>query len=252
MRTPLGPASANSWPAGGAFGSPTKLVPSESESQGAISNEEVHRNAALVLQALEIEASAGGCCRCRRKAAGQQRGSSEPALLSPPDAGCRRPPLEPLVPACLLSGVGPHLLALSTLPFTLQSPPAAEPDASSGVDTLLIRRLASDVQRGSDVVAAWGEVELLRGELRRKDDELATALEALAAAQQYGESPGALQRHSETAGQQLARFLKDQLAMRDDQLAATQAEAATLREQLGASERRAAELEAALQAARGG
>lgn len=135
-----------------------------------------------------------------------------------------------------------------------QSPPppvARREDSGSGVDSLLIRRLASDVRRGSDVVAAWSEVDALRAELRRKDEELAAALEALEAAQRYGESPGALQRHAETAGQQLARFLKDQLAMRDDQLEAAHAEADALRQQLGASEARCEELEAALAQAQG-
>lgn len=95
-------------------------------------------------------------------------------------------------------------------------------------------------------MAAWEEVESVRQALRLKDAELASALEALAAAQAFGESPGAVQRHSETAGQQLARFLKDQLAMRDGQLAAAQAEAAELRAALADSEERRAQLEAAL------
>ena len=124
--------------------------------------------------------------------------------------------------------------------------PLLEGSDSHRVDTLLIRRLASDVAAGSDVVAAWEEVEALRQELRHKDAELGSALEALAAAQQYGESPRAVQRHQETAGQQLARFLKDQLALRDRQLAGAQAQAADLRQQLAASEQRqgAAEAEA--------
>lgn len=125
-------------------------------------------------------------------------------------------------------------------------PPAASSGQLQPVDTLLIRRLASDVAHSSDVVAAWEEVESLRQALRLKDAELASALEALAAAQAFGESPGAVQRHSETAGQQLARFLKDQLAMRDGQLAAAQAEAAELRAALADSEERRAQLEAAL------
>lgn len=126
------------------------------------------------------------------------------------------------------------------------STPAGAVGSSSGsgsspcppVDTVLIRRLASDVAATDDVVAAWQQVEELRGELRRKDAELAAALEALAAAQAFGESPRAVALHRETAGQQLSRFLKDQLAARDEQLAIAQADAAAAvqeAEQLGAA-----------------
>lgn len=123
---------------------------------------------------------------------------------------------------------------------------------------MLIRRLASDVVAADDVVAAWQEVEALHQELRRKDGELAAAMEALAAAQAFGESPGAAARHHETAGQQLARFLKDQLAARDAQLEALSSEgeeARRLAEERGAalaaSEARCGELQAQLEAAQG-
>lgn len=117
------------------------------------------------------------------------------------------------------------------------------------IDTVLIRRLASEVAADADVVAAWEEAEALRQQLRLKDAELQTALEALAAAQAFGESPRSVQRHQETAGQQLARFLKDQLSMRDGQLVAAQEEAAELGRQLQQRERQLAASEEQLGAA---
>lgn len=100
------------------------------------------------------------------------------------------------------------------------------------MDTLLIRRLASDVAADADVVAAWEQAEALRQQLRHKDADLQSALEALAAAQAGGSIPSFMVQHQESGGQQLARFLKDQLAMRDEELAAAQDEAARLRQQL--------------------
>lgn len=128
--------------------------------------------------------------------------------------------------------------------------------ATTAVDTLLICQLASDVAASDDVVAAWAKVEALREELRRKDDELSTALEALSTAQACADSPRATAAHHETAGQQLARFLKDQLAARDAQLEAAAADAAAARREaaeraaaLAASNAARRELEAALQEA---
>ncbi len=125
--------------------------------------------------------------------------------------------------------------------------------ATTTVNTLLIRRLASEVVASDDVVAAWAQVEALREELRRKDGELSDALGALAAAPMCAESPRSAAAHRETAGQQLARFLKDQLAARDAQLEAAAMETAAARRKasehaaaLAASEAARRELEAAL------
>ena len=58
------------------------------------------------------------------------------------------------------------------------SPPAAglgAPQPCSHIDTGLINRLAAEVAP-ADVVSAWEEVEALRRQLRRKDEELHSAL----------------------------------------------------------------------------
>lgn len=260
------------------FGSPTKLTPApgSAAAPSEITQQSVERNAALVLQALEAEV------RGIDVVDHAQPPPAAPTCVAPPlhrrlalaAAGCAacthypcpRSPCQQSPPGATGSG-GSGTAELAQLYAAAQ--PGAAPPASAGaggsaspaddlppaasssgqlqpVDTLLIRRLASDVAHSSDVVAAWEEVEALRQALRLKDAELASALEALAVAQAFGESPGAVQRHSETAGQQLARFLKDQLAMRDGQLEAAQAEAAELRAALADSEERRSQLEAAL------
>lgn len=271
MRAPLGARQAGPAPPE-PFGSPTKLTPAPGSAPdpSEITQQSVERNAALVLQALEAEVRAprGGdragqptpVCPTRRRLALAAAGCAHRARLpspcpiapqSPPRAagsqGSGTADLAQLYAAAQPGGAPPTSAGAggsATPPDPL--PPAASSGQLQPVDTLLIRRLASDVAHSSDVVAAWEEVESLRQALRLKDAELASALEALAAAQAFGESPGAVQRHSETAGQQLARFLKDQLAMRDGQLAAAQAEAAELRAALADSEERRIQLEAAL------
>lgn len=135
--------------------------------------------------------------------------------------------------------------------------------ASADVSTALINRLASDVAR-ADVVSAWEQVEALRHELRRKDAELQAALEAVEHLQQQqhdhqqqqhsapsgaGAAAGALQpalleqQHPPSAGQQLAQFLKEQLAERDAALEAAEGRAVALQAALAARDSEAAGVE---------
>lgn len=231
-RQPLG-ATNNGAGWGGPFGSPTKLGGAPRDggdwagcmpgcSPGAL-----EREARAVIDALEAEVSCrprlmGGAACTRRLAAAACRRLALPDTSHRPSALCMQsPPVHQPAPAS-------STLVLAASGSAAGTPVGAGPPPPLTVDTQLIQRLASDVAAADDVVAAWEQVEALRRELRHKDAELASALEALAAAQ-AAESPGTLARHRETAGQQLARFLKDQLAARDAQLAAAAADAAAAR-----------------------
>ena len=144
------------------------------------------------------------------------------------------------------------------------SPAAVQPPhsgASPPPDTVFINRLATEVAAGADVVAAWEQVEALRGQLRSKDAELHGALEALEALQQagaHGEGGGGggtstaaalLPSRPPSAGQQLAQFLKDQLSERDEELAAAHRAVAAAQQQLLARAREQAAAEAQARAA---
>ncbi|GAB4823296.1 hypothetical protein N2152v2_010342 [Parachlorella kessleri] len=121
------------------------------------------------------------------------------------------------------------------------SPPAAGVGSTqpySHIDTGLINRLAAEVAQ-ADVVSAWEEVEALRRQLRRKDDDLHSALAEIEHLQHEVHLAGgtllptqALGARPASAGQQLAQFLKEQLAQRDEEVLSASRQIATLQQQV--------------------
>lgn len=236
--------------------SPSKVfrVGQQEQSYAGCTLDSVVRNAGSVIAALEAEVRG----RCLLPP------SSRPMPLTTPkhpvNSGVHLPCWR------LRALQGSHIAdALYPAPprSALHLQPAAAASSSPRVDTVPINRLASEVAASEDVVSAWEQVETLRGQLRQKDAELAGALEALEAAQQQqlvlhdGAGAGALQhRPAEaaaprppSAGQQLAQFLKDQLAERDSELEAAHRQVAAAQQQLLVRAREQAATEAAAAAA---
>ena len=132
-------------------------------------------------------------------------------------------------------------------PFTTSSSPASSSGAAgSGRELDLARSPSAGAAQPPAVLeAAWQQCEVLQRQLQERDAQLQQVFEVLEAVQHdqsLRELPspsaagGSLQPlaagQQETAGQQLARFLKEQLESRDDEARRAQAEAERLRQVL--------------------
>ena len=111
---------------------------------------------------------------------------------------------------------------------------AASPLAAGG-ESELRERSAGPAHPDGDLASAWAACEDLQRQLRQREEQLGCALDALDEAARgaapgstaFGGGGGALvSAQQETAGQQLSRFLKEQLALRDEELEAARRAAA--------------------------
>ena len=129
--------------------------------------------------------------------------------------------------------------------------PAASPGGSRSLAASGELRERSAGPDG-DLASAWAACEDLQRQLRRREEQLGYALDALdeaACGAAHGGGGGGtalVAAQQETAGQQLARFLKEQLALRDEELEAARRGAAEAAAQAAG----AAGLAAALDGAR--